>query len=232
MKEEGTMSDRWTDRLSEYLDGELGERERAELDAHLIACAECVATLTGLQGVVTRAGSLEARPPTTDLWPGIAGRIGLSTDEFSVRRRTRERRFSFTVPQLIAASIVLVAATAGAVWLALRSPRPEPVARPTQVAPATAQLATWMPKVEKSSDIAVMELRSALADGKRTGRLDSLTVASLEHSLAVIDSAIAQATRALESDPGSAYLNHHLADTYRRKFDFLRQASRIASART
>jgi hypothetical protein len=29
-------------------------------------------------------------------------------------------------------------------------------------------------------DIAVTELRAALADGKRTGRLDSLTVASLE----------------------------------------------------
>lgn len=225
------MSDRWTDRLSEYLDGELGERERAELDAHLIACAECAATLTGLQRVVTRAGSLEARPPTTDLWPGIAGRIGVSTDEFSVRRRTRERRFSFTVPQLIAASIVLVAATAGAAWLALRAPRPQTADRPTPVTQAP-QLAKWMPKVEKSSDIAVTELRAALDEGKRTGRLDSLTVARLERSLAVIDSAIAQATRALESDPGSAYLNHHLADTYRRKFDFLRQASRIASART
>jgi anti-sigma factor ChrR (cupin superfamily) len=225
------MNDPWTDRLSEYLDGELGERERAELAAHLNACSECAATLTELRQVVTRAGKLEDRPPTTDLWPGIAGRIGLSTDEFTVRRRTRERRFSFSVPQLIAASIVLVAASAGAAWLALR-PRPEPVARPSEVAPATPQLATWMPKVEKSSDIAVMELRSALADGKRTGRLDSLTVASLEHSLAVIDSAIAQATRALKSDPGSAYLNHHLADTYRRKFDFLRQANRIASART
>jgi len=225
------MSDRWTDRLSEYLDGELGEHERAELDAHLIACSECAETLTELQRVVTRAGSLEDRPPTADLWPGIAGRIGLTTDELSVRRRTREHRFSFTMPQLIAAGIVLVAATAGAAWLALRAPRSEPVARPTQVAPAP-QLAKWMPKVEKTSDIAVTELRAALAEGKRTGRLDSLTVTRLEHSLAVIDSAIAQATRALASDPGSAYLNHHLADTYRRKFDFLRQASRIASAQT
>jgi hypothetical protein len=225
------MSDRWTDRLSEYVDGELGERERAELDAHLIACSECAATLTGLRQVVTRAGTLEDRLPTTDLWPGIAGRIGLTTDEFTTRRRTRERRFSFTVPQLIAASIVLVAATAGAAWLALRAPRSETADRPTSVAPAP-QLVGWRPKVEKSSDIAVTELRAALAEGKRSGRLDSLTVASLEHSLAVIDSAIAHATRALESDPGSAYLNHHLADTYRRKFDFLRQANRIAAART
>lgn len=225
------MSDRWTDRLSEYLDGELGECERAELAAHLNDCVECAATLSGLRRVVTRAEALVDRSPTTDLWPGIAGRIGLTTDEFTARRRTHERRFSFTMPQLIAAGIVLVAASAGTAWLALRGPRPETAGRPTQVAPAP-QLAKWMPKVEKSSDIAVTELRAALAEGKRTGRLDSLTVTSLERSLAVIDSAIAQATRALESDPGSAYLNHHLADTYRRKFDFLRQANRIASART
>lgn len=225
------MSDRWTDRLSEYLDGEMGERERSELEAHLNSCSECAAVLPGLRQVVARAAALEDRPPMTDLWPGIAGRIGLSTDDLTERRRTRERRFSFTVPQLIAASIVLVAATAGAAWLALRAPRSVTADHPTPVAPA-AQLVSWMPKVEKSSDIAVTELRAALADGKRTGRLDSLTVASLERSLAVIDSAIAQATRALASDPGSAYLNHHLADTYRRKFDFLRQASRIASART
>ncbi len=224
------MSDGWTDRLSEYLDGELGERERADLEAHLDGCSECAATLTGLRRVVTRAGALEDQPPTTNLWPSIAGRIGLTTDEFTVRRRTRERRFSFTVPQLIAASIVLVAMTAGAAWLALR-PRSQTANRPSPAAPAP-HLVTWRPKVEKSSDIAVTELRAALSEGKRTGRLDSLTVARLERSLAVIDSAIAQATRALASDPGSAYLNHHLADTYRRKFDFLRQASRIASART
>ena len=224
------MSDKWTDRLSEYLDGKLGEPERVELETHLAACADCFATLAELQRVVARAGALEDRPPATDLWPGIAGRIGLTTDGFAVRRRTRARRLSFTVPQLIAASIALVAVSAGAAWLALRS---SPVASgrepPRVVAPQVS--VTWTPKVEKSSEVAVTELRAALAEGRRTGRLDSLTVKKLEHSLAVIDSAIAEATRALASDPGSAYLNQHLADTYRRKLDFLRQANRIASAR-
>lgn len=54
----------------------------------------------------------------------------------------------------------------------------------------------------------------------------------IEHSLAVIDSAIAEGKRALVLDPKSAYLNQHLADTVRRKMEFLREANRIASPRT
>jgi anti-sigma factor RsiW len=228
------MSDQWTDRLSAYLDGDLDENLRTDIQAHLATCAECSATLAELRRVVTRAGALEDRPPATDLWPGIAERIGLGADQLSTRRRVRDRRFTFTVPQLAAASLALIALSASVVWLALR-PTPQSVAgsgtAPAAVAPAV-QLAKWMPKVEGSADAAVIELRSALADGRRSGRLDSVTVTKLEHSLAVIDSAIAEAKRALEADPGSAYLNHHLADTYRRKLSFLRQATRIAGPRT
>ena len=42
------MSDRWTDRLSEYLDGGVEAAERAELEAHLADCEECAATLEQL----------------------------------------------------------------------------------------------------------------------------------------------------------------------------------------
>src|SRR5207249_2341818 len=52
----GTMKDQWTDRLSEYLDGELGAAERAALEGHLATCGECGATLAELRRVVARAG--------------------------------------------------------------------------------------------------------------------------------------------------------------------------------
>ena len=226
------MSDQWTDRLSQYLDGDLDEGLRSELQAHLAGCAECSATLAELRRVVTRAGALQERPPATDLWPGIAERIGLGTDQLAVRRRVRHRRLTFTVPQLAAASLALIAVSAGLVWFALRSPRSVAGNAPAPIVAPTAQLAKWMPKVEGSADEAVAQLRSTLADSRRSGRLDSVTVTKLEHSLTVIDSAIAEAKRALEADPGSAYLNHHLADTYRRKLSFLRQATRIAASRT
>src|SRR5437016_5629439 len=74
----GTMKDQWTDRLSEYLDGELSGPERTTLEAHVASCDVCRTTLDELRRVVTNARALDDRPPTVDLWPAIATRIGLA----------------------------------------------------------------------------------------------------------------------------------------------------------
>lgn len=224
------MNDQWTDQLSDYLDDELDQSQRVALEAHIAGCEACTQTLAELRRVVGRAQAIDDQPSTNDLWPGIAVRIGVSTDEMA--RRRAQRRVSFTVPQLIAASLLLVAASAGVVRLLLRDDRkPEPVAgTPSpQVQPT---LANWSTRVDTSADQAVAELRIAMTEGQRTGRLNPVTVRKLEHSLAVIDTAIAEARRALVLDPNSTYLNHHLADTMRLKLEFLREANRIATART
>ena len=98
--------------------------------------------------------------------------------------------------------------------------------------PVSAGVPIWTAKADLSADHAVQDLRLALADGQRTGRLSPITAQRIEHSLAIIDSAIADGKRALSVDPKSAYLNQHLADTMRRKMEFLREANRIASPRT
>src|SRR6267143_1136121 len=108
------MKDQWTDRLSEYLDGELAPPERTTLEAHLASCDGCRTTLDELRRVVTNARALDDRPPTAALWPDVAARIGLSA-----RSKTRPvvRRFSFTTPQLAAASVVLALLSGGTAWL-------------------------------------------------------------------------------------------------------------------
>src|SRR5213596_3490677 len=71
--------DQWTDRLSEYLDGDLGIAERAALEAHVASCPACEAILAELRRVVARAQAIDDQPPTTDLWPAIAQQIGVSS---------------------------------------------------------------------------------------------------------------------------------------------------------
>ena len=39
------MHDEWTDKLSEFLDGELPADEQRAVDAHLRGCADCAAVL-------------------------------------------------------------------------------------------------------------------------------------------------------------------------------------------
>lgn len=233
------MSDRWIDRLSEYLDGDLDAAERARLEAHLAGCEECAATLEQLRDVVERARVAEDRPPANDLWPGIAARIGAAdrsavSDIEAQRRRRRSRvrdlRISFSVPQLAAAGIALAIVSGGAGLLlsgggsrAGQGGAPATVGR-TSVVPAVAPASLAMPNY----DAAVAELEEVI-DASRD-RLDTTTVRIIEENLMKIDRAIAQAQRALALDPASIYLNEHLAATMQQKLEFLRRTAQLTGA--
>jgi anti-sigma factor RsiW len=91
------MSDRWTERLSEYLDGELPVADQAALEVHLETCSDCSAVLADLRRVVARARSMDVEAPRRDLWPAIATRIGATP----IRATRVERRWSFSLPQLV-----------------------------------------------------------------------------------------------------------------------------------
>ena len=111
-----TTEDAFTDRLSDYLDGEdLSARDRAEIDAHLETCSRCQTTLAELQEVAARAASLPDAAPTVDLWAGVAARLAPST--VLPFARPRHRRFSFTLPQLVAAGLALMVLSGGLVWV-------------------------------------------------------------------------------------------------------------------
>jgi anti-sigma factor RsiW len=226
------MNDRWTEKLSEYLDGELSVAERQELEAHLTSCEECAAMLEQLRRVVTRAQDLEDRPPAGDLWSGIAERIGAASSEdagiadLAERRRRKEalrsRRLTFSLPQLAAASIALMVLSAGTAWLASRAASPAvDVAGVVGTSPDASFTAS-------SYDAAIAELEQII--GESRDRLDTATVRVIEENLLIIDQAIAQARRALGQDPASDYLNEHLAATMRQKLEFLRRAAQLTGA--
>ena len=214
------MHDEWNDRLSEYVDGELEPSERLDLETHLSGCAECRTDLASLRAVVTRAGSLPDTPPASDLWPGVAARI----DPRPARRTTlATRRFAFTLPQLVAASLALIVASGGMVWLARMGGTVTdfpPVLG--EVRPANFGDAAF--------DEAVADLQQTLEAGR--GRLDPQTIRVLETNLEAIDRAIAQCRQALEADPSNVYLNTYLAETRRRKLELLRRATALVDSRS
>lgn len=221
--------DRWTEKLSEYLDETLPAGERAVLEAHLTTCAECRETLDELRRVVDRARGLDDRPPSKDLWSGIATRIGSGTAVVSIDRarvpaRTA-RRLSFSVPQALAAGIALMIVSSGAVWLSLRGHQ----AGGSQSSgdPVNEINIGWTHSVDHAVGPVVDSLRRIL--GENRAQLSDSTVRILEKNLAIIDSAIAEARRALDADPNNNYLNHHLADVVRRRADLLRRVSTLGA---
>src|SRR5260370_9921142 len=140
------MNDRWTDRLSEYVDGELGVADARALEAHLASCGDCRATLEALRRVVARARALDDRAPEADLWPEVATRIGLSPMAQRGAARVAapsRRRLSFTVPQLLAASIALVLVSSSAAWVLLRRPALPPATAATEATPRMTNVATY-----------------------------------------------------------------------------------------
>jgi hypothetical protein len=224
------VDDQWTDRLSEYLDDELSPEERRDLDAHLRGCQTCTGTLTELRQVAAMAAALPAAPPDRDLWAGVARRIEAGRSA---------PRFSFTLPQLAAAGLVLMAASG---WLALRMatpPAPDPSTeqsrslQPAGAGPAAPGPQDTDPAVIPASfadsqyDAAVADLEAALRNGR--GRLDPTTVAVLEENLALVDRAIDEARQALETDPASTYVSRHLMQTRRAKLDLLRHATALTT---
>jgi hypothetical protein len=216
------MNDQWTNRLSEYLDGELDRGERTALEAHLATCGHCYATLADLRDVVARAKSLEDREPATDLWAGIrAGMTPARGAGVSLPARASRRRFSFSVPQLLAASIALVLFSGGGAWLAFKPDAAAVTPRPGPGGPITP--VTWT----TGTDLAVAELQDALT--RNESRLDTATVRVVRQNLAVIDRAIAEARAALQRDPRNTYLNLHLANTMRRKVELLRRVNALVA---
>ena len=219
------MSDTWTNRLSEYLDGDLPATERPALEAHLQGCGDCRTTLAQLRRVVARAQALDDRPPTADLWPAIARHVGV----VSLDARRARRRLSFTVPQLAAAAVALALLSGGSAWLMLRRSPVSPASRPTTT-PSPILTNVGTNEANPRYAAAVASLERVLAHGR--SRLDTATVRVIEKNLGIIDRAIRDAQSALAADPANSYLNLHLAQEMRRKLELLRQAAALAGTRT
>ncbi|HEX6309959.1 MAG TPA: zf-HC2 domain-containing protein [Longimicrobiales bacterium] len=233
------MHDPWTDRLTEYIDGDLTEAERQQVQRHLDGCAGCRAVVMELRAVVGAAQEAPLDEPVHDLWPGIEAAIGGRAPAAAGRtpdvHRTvivhRARRFSFSLPQLAAAAVMLMAISGAAVWLIRGAPDAPAATTGTVVQSAGGSepsVRTVAAQVEPqyANDIAALE---ATLEESRT-RLDPATIEVIERSLESIDRAIADARAALETDPGNPRLHRQLDNTMRKKVDILRLATRVRRA--
>ena len=233
----------WTDRLSDYLTGDLSETERDSVEGHLSECGACRRVLEELRDVVARAGSLGGIEPPRDLWGGIAATImapaptlvdddakviALPTADSGagVDERVGRPRLTFTVPQLAAASIALVVTSALGTWLA------SPGLGVQAAGPGGSSEIDGVSMVTQEVDLPeglaeeLSTLESVLTEARTT--LDPNTVRVLERNLAVIERAIEDSRSALAQDPGNEFLSDHLTRVYERKIEYLRDVTRVA----
>ena len=219
--------------FSEYLDGELSPREARELEAHLGECPTCGQAFRELSEVQRLARSLPDRLPQRDLWPGIAQEIRRGRESAaqvirlhpwqgvpSEEGKGRGFRLSYLQAAAAGIALVLLSGTLGAfVGGSAPGPPQESVSVPAPwvelVTQARPGLATAVGEITRLE---------ALLNQHRGG-LDAETVRILEKNLDIIDQAIRESVRALQSDPENNFLESHLARSLESKARYLREAT-------
>jgi hypothetical protein len=159
--------------------------------------------------------------PPPDLWDDIRA-------ELKPRDSVAPRPFSFGVRQLIAAGLLIAVASSAITMLALRGrSASEQVAVVNEPAPAPqrAELPAMLANAESGYERSAETLERTLAE--RRDSLAPSTVATVERSLRVADSAIAEARAALAQDPANRALAALFASNYERKIDLLRRATEL-----
>jgi len=236
------MKDRFEELLSDYLDHDLPRGEAEALERHLADCAECRDTLAALERVKTRAATLVDPPAPTDLWAGIASRIGTAGSTSVQPRRSvvhelpgpRSARLPrpspWAVPQwALAAAAVLVVAI-GVSWMVqdrmmqgLRQAAVQPANPGTAAPPNTTSVAAFDATQIESE---IVQLQQALDRGR--DKLDPKTVQVLEENLRIIRKATEDARRALEQDPANRDLLQYFAGSVQSKLELVRRATQLA----
>lgn len=232
------MSVNWTDRLSEYLDGELSGDETGAVEARLAEDAELRAVLDQLRAVKQTAATQPDLRAPGGLWQDVEARIEMSgspAGEPHERERERRaglrRRLMFTLPQLAAAAGIVLLLGISLGRLTESGNAPGAMETPATVADAPGSGETAGPTVQQPGyAVFVRDMEARLDAGRDV--LQPGTARVLEESLAKIDSAIVRARTALENDPNNAYLNQHLASARARKLRLLEDATTLIASQT
>ncbi|MEO8620447.1 MAG: hypothetical protein ABI625_05230 [bacterium] len=213
------------DQLCDLEDGALDSADSAAARAHMKSCAECASRHADLAALGAASAALprEIAQPD-DLWLDIRGQLTPRRAGGATRVR------GWNVRHLAAAAVIIAVASSVITALVLRPNTPlqsasTPAAAVSPDAPG-AELPARLASAEHGYARSVEALQRTLDE--RRDSLAPSTVATVERSLRIADSAIAEARTALARDPANRALVALFASNYERKIDLLRRATELA----
>jgi hypothetical protein len=196
--------------LNDYADG----IATAIATAHLAECVACARELEQIRAIKAQLAVLPASiEPERDLRRGIWQAVD-----------SQSRSQSPPWYRLAAAAVILVALTSVVTVGVMRKvERERLVAGAANDNPATL-VTNDVRSLERQYSDELRELESVLQKSRNS--LEPRTVRILEENLKIIDNAINEARKALDSDPNSDTLVDLLRSAYQRKLELLRQAAK------
>lgn len=207
----------FTERLDDYLDGEMLPAGERALEAHAAGCAACGRTLAVARNLQRQALALPAeREPSRDLWPGIAGRLE-PRNRMGMRR---ERNW----PRALAAGVAVVAVFAGGMLAnrVMQDMDSGSTATPRQVErlPSVADARRILP----ASHVELIE-------GESAGGIATGTEQALLRNLLIVNLAIRETETAIAENPANSRLRELLSGLYAQENRILTEAERLRSTR-
>jgi Putative zinc-finger len=199
--------------LNDYVDGTLGATERADVDRHLAACAECRQAVGELRELVRRVSSLEPLEPPARVWRRIARDV--ERDKGSPVSAGPARKRGTTPFWLAAAAVLVLAAIVGVRYSTIGRQGPATTAG----APDAQSIASELALAEEHYQKAISGLEQ-IANAEK-GALDPRTAATLQKNLAVIDQAITESRAALQAQPNSEPAQQSLLESFKTKIALL-----------
>ena len=208
----------YEDQLGDYIDGTLAATLRAEVEAHLHACAPCRLVVEDFQAIRAMTRELEPLTPSPRVWQAIAA----ATAGPPHPRWWSRPSFAAWQPALASAMAVVVGTglwwIGGALSDAAGSDRFAAVAT---TASASSGLDADTQAVEADYAMAIVRLEQ-IAGAERSA-LDQETMFVLDAGLTVIDDAIDESRMALETEPESSVAQDSLFAALRRKVAVLQE---------
>jgi hypothetical protein len=213
-------TDRYTDRLGDYVDGTLSDRDRQLLETHLAACESCRTEVEELTQIRQAARALPRLNPPEHLWKQI---------EVSLRAREPSRRptstwWSWSSGLAMAASVLLFIGSVGLLlWWAPFSTEPGPE-DPVQIAN---YVVAELELAEQHYENAITGLEQILAKETESQTLDPEIMAVLNDNLALIEDAIGESRTAAREDPENIFARESLLGALRNKLGLLQNTIMI-----
>ncbi len=239
--------ERYSEWLSDAVDGTLDPANQAELDAHCRGCADCRELLSDLMEIRAAAATLDRLTPSPDMWNAIAAKIDPSASAALPLRRDRPASAALPLrrgrPSMaaspfgsakrasswmqLAAAAALVTVLGAAAWFGL-STRPtgngtESIA---EIARATSEL--QLAEQHYLNAIAALEQLTV----QRDTTLDPVIATDIAQSLKSIDRAIDDSRAALKADPRSFVAQTSLLEALRMKVALLQETVSLMNARS
>jgi hypothetical protein len=205
-------------------DGTLDADRQRVVDHHLASCDACAADVASLRTLMTRIRTSPdpASHDLDELWPSIRSRIEeskvVSLDQPDPSPDTHRRRLR---PLWLAGALV----AAVAIIVVSLPPLPRSVTRPSPPtsAPPTGSDMLDVADSTRAYEAEAQELLNQLQ--LQRAMMPPRTSASVDHDLAVIDSAIAELKEAIVRDPNNPALRRLLASSYRQKVELLKRVN-------